>query len=185
MSLSTYYPVRLATSKSYLKDILLVLGASFLISLFSQVALPLPFTPVPLVLQCHLCLFLGAALGSKRGAMAVLLFILQGMFGLPVFAKGASGFTALLGPTGGYLVGYVVGAFLSGYLFERAQTRSVKSAFLSMLAGNAAVHFFGVAYLATFIGLSSAVLLGFVPFIVTDVIKLLVAAKGLAFRKAG
>src|SRR5438094_5761960 len=80
-------------------DVLLVVGASVLIALAAQVAIPLPFTPVPLTLQPLAVLFVGIALGSTRGAAAAMLYLLEGIGGLPVFAQGHGGVFWLLGPT--------------------------------------------------------------------------------------
>src|SRR5215212_10346537 len=80
-------------------DMLLVIGASLLIAIAAQIAIPLPFTPVPLTLQPLAVIFIGAALGSKRGAAAAALYLLEGMSGLPVFAQGHGGLLWLLGPS--------------------------------------------------------------------------------------
>ena len=93
----------------------LVLGASLLIALAAQVAIPLPFSPVPVTGQTYAVLVVGAALGSRLGALSVALYVAEGVLGLPVFAPGgAPGIARLLGPTGGYLVGFVGAAFVVG-----------------------------------------------------------------------
>src|SRR5687767_2087712 len=84
-------------------DMLLVVGASALIAIAAQVAIPLPFTPVPLTLQPMAVIFIGVALGSTRGAAAAALYLLEGFSGLPVFAQGHGGPAWLLGPTAGFL----------------------------------------------------------------------------------
>ncbi len=82
-------------------------------------AIQLPFSPVPITGQTMAVLLVGALLGSRRGALAVLAYIAEGLAGLPVFAGGAAGLARLFGPTGGYLVGFVAAAFLVGWLAER------------------------------------------------------------------
>src|ERR1700674_1128563 len=91
---------------SFLSSATLVILSSILIGLFAKVSIPLPFTPVPLATQSGVVLILAVLLGSKRAFAAVLLFLMQGAAGLPVFIKGA-GIAYLIGPTGGYLIGYL------------------------------------------------------------------------------
>ena len=160
----------------WMRDIAIVLGASVLIALFAPVSIRLPFSVVPIATQGHVCLFLGALLGKKRGALAVLAFLLQGALGLPVFANGSAG---LLGPTGGYLLGYVLGAYVTGLLVERMKLAQ------ALLLGNAAIYLLGLPWLATFIGFKSAIVFGFAPFILGDLLKLIGVGKALSyFRKA-
>src|SRR5579872_6334184 len=99
-----------------LRDVLLVLGASLALGLVGQLMIPLPFSPVPLALRSQLVLLFAAWLGPKRGALAVMGFLAQGIAGLPVFAMGTAGFGALIGAHGGYLIGYVAAAIVAGYL---------------------------------------------------------------------
>ena len=124
-------------------------------------------------------LFLAAVLGSKRGAFATLAFLVQGTMGLPVFAGGNSGLLCLAGPTGGYLLGYVAAAYLTGYLVENMKQRSAVRAFFAMTAGNALIYLFGVAGLSTFIGFTPAFMLGVLPFIIGDFLKLLIATRAM------
>jgi len=163
----------------WLRDVLLIVGASLLISLFARVAIPLPFTPVPLVLQLNVCLSLAILLGSKRGTAAVLLFLAQGACGLPVFATGTAGLARLFCPTGGYLLGYVAGTYLAGYLWERAKAKTRSHALMSMAAGNLVVYALGVTQLSQFIGLSQALLLGVAPFLISDALKLMLCVRAL------
>src|SRR5512132_4009477 len=93
-------------------------GASLAIALAAQVAVPLPFTPVPLTLQTLAVLLASAALGMRRGALAVALYLAEGLAGLPVFASFSSGPAPFLGPTGGYLVGFLPAAAIVGALAE-------------------------------------------------------------------
>src|SRR3990167_8264369 len=94
-------------NKSFLKQALLVIGATLLIVLSGRISIPLPFTPVPIALQSHVCLLMGVLLGRKMAVASVILFLVMGAAGLPVFSLGAAGFTHLLGPRGGYLIGYL------------------------------------------------------------------------------
>lgn len=158
-------------------QILLVLGGSLLIALLAQVAIPLPFTPVPITGQTYGVLLVGAALGSKRGAASLLLYILEAGAGLPFLAGGKAGWP--VGPTGGYLVGFLVAAFVVGWLAERGWDRRFGKAVVAMLVGEALIYGFGVPWLAAFVGLDKSVSLGLLPFIPGDAIKLLLAAATL------
>src|SRR5512147_2372414 len=99
------------------RQVLLVVGASLLMAVCGRLAMPLPFTPVPLTLANIGVLFIALTLGSRRGAAALLLYLAQGAMGLPVFSPaGPGGVLQLLGPTGGYLMAYPVVAFVAGWI---------------------------------------------------------------------
>lgn len=163
---------------SLLKDFFIVLLGSVLLACAAPLSIKLPFTPVPLALAPHFCLLLGVTLGSKRAALAVLAYLAQGIAGLPVFALGASGFLHLLGPRGGYLLGCVLAAYVVGYLVENKKATSPSKLFLTLALGNGLIYATGLPQLAFFVGLKSSLWLGFVPFILGDLFKLLVIYKG-------
>jgi biotin transport system substrate-specific component len=157
-------------------DLPLVLGASCMIALAAQVAIRLPFTPVPITGQTLALVLLAAALGRVRAAAAALCYLAEGAAGLPVFAGGAAGAHALAGPTGGYLVGFVPAAWLVGALAERGFDRHPATTAIAMLIGNAVVLVCGAAWLAVFVGPERALALGVVPFLIGDVVKAAFAA---------
>ena len=160
-----------------LYDAALVLGASLVIALSAQVAIQLPFSPVPITGQTMAVLLVGALLGSRRGALAVLAYIAEGLAGLPVFAGGAAGLARLFGPTGGYLVGFVAAAFLVGRLAERGWDRRFGTTLAAMTLGNLVIYGVGAVWLAVFVGgLSRAWSLGVLPFLPGDAIKIVLAA---------
>ena len=162
---------------AFLYDAALVLGASLVIALSAQVAIQLPFSPVPITGQTMAVLLVGALLGSRRGALAVLAYIAEGLAGLPVFAGGAAGLTRLFGPTGGYLVGFVAAAFLVGWLAERGWDRRFGTTLAAMTLGNLVIYGVGAVWLAVFVGgVSRAWSLGVVPFLPGDAIKIVLAA---------
>lgn len=162
------------------RDITLVLLGSWLIALFAQIEIPLPFSPVPITGQTFAVLLVGALLGSKRGAAAMLAYITQGAAGLPFFAGGASGFGILTGATAGYLVGFIVAAYVVGLLAERGMERNFKTSIVPFLVGTVIIYAFGVTWLSTVVGsFGKAVELGLVPFIVGDVLKMLAAGVAL------
>lgn len=156
-----------------------VVAGSALIALAAQVRLPLPFSPVPVTGQTFAVLLVGAALGARLGGASAGLYVLEGLIGLPVYAGGDAGLATLAGPTGGYLVGFVVAAAVVGALAQRGWDRRFGSAVLAMLAGEAAIYVFGLAWLARFplpVGLLDA---GLLPFLIGDAYKLLLAALAL------
>lgn len=162
------------------RDITLVLLGSWLIALFAQIEIPLPFSPVPITGQTFAVLLVGALLGSKRGAAAMLAYITQGAAGLPFFAGGASGFGILTGATAGYLVGFIVAAYVVGLLAERGMERNFKTSIVPFLVGTVIIYAFGVTWLSTVVGsFGKTVELGLVPFIVGDVLKMLAAGVAL------
>jgi biotin transport system substrate-specific component len=156
-------------------DAALVAGFSLLIALSAQVAIPLPFTPVPVTLQTFAVILTGCLLGSGRGALAVIAYIAEGSFGLPFFSGGTAGIAHLLGPTGGYLVGCVASAFVAGLLSERRVAMRPAGLLLSLVAADLVVFLFGVTWLGAFTGLEKAVALGFVPFVIGDALKIAAA----------
>ncbi len=123
-------------------------------------------------------LLVGALLGRRRGSLAVLVYIAEGMAGLPVFAPGgAVGPARLLGPTGGYLVGFVAAAYLVGLLAERGWDRRVSTTAAAMALGNLVIYTVGVLWLTVFVGsLSAALAAGVLPFIPGDLVKIAAAA---------
>ncbi len=159
-------------------------GAVFFIAVATaaaaQVAVPLGFTPVPLTLQDTMVLIGGAALGSRLGMAAQILYLAAGIAGLPVFAASATlpqGPMRLLGPTGGYLWSYPLAAFAVGYLAERGFDKRYLTSCLAMLAGLCIVMAFGVTWLALFaapagVGFQNALQLGLYPFLLNDVLKI-------------
>ena len=161
--------------RSWLLDAVLVVLFSAFVALTAQVEIPL--WPVPLTLQTLGVLFTGAVLGSRRGALALLLYLTEGALGLPVFAGGASGVGYMLGPTGGYLVGFVVAAGVVGRLAQRGWDRRLVWAAVAMVIGNVIIYACGVAWLAVFLGdLWGALVKGMLLFVVGDLIKIAVAA---------
>ncbi len=158
------------------RDVALIIGGSILVALAAQVALRLPFSPVPITGQTFGVLVVGALLGSKRGAAAILAYLAEGVMGLPVFAGGGSGAAWLAGPTGGYLAGFVAAAFVTGWLFERGWDRRLPLAVVALVAGNAVIYLLGLPWLARWVGADSVLSAGLFPFLPGDALKLVAAA---------
>jgi biotin transport system substrate-specific component len=160
-----------------------VLFVTVLTAIAAQVSVPLPFTPVPLTFQPMVVLVGAAALGSRLGMASQVLYLALGVAGVPVFAASPllpQGAARLLGPTGGFLMAFPLAAFVAGWLAERGFDRRYATAVLAMTCGLAVVFAGGVSWLTVASqparSLSSALAAGVVPFIVPDVLKLLVAA---------
>lgn len=149
----------------------------------AQISVPLPFSPVPFTLQPMVVLLGGAALGARLGMTSQLLYLALGIAGLPVFAASATlppGIARLMGPTGGYLMSYPLAAFVAGWLAERGLDCRYGSSFVAMACGLSVVFACGVLWLGFVLrpagGFVTALHLGLTPFIVGDLLKLLLAA---------
>jgi len=162
-----------------LHDSVLLLAGSLFLALSSQVAVRLPFSPVPITGQTLAVLLIGSTLGARRGAASVLLYLFEGVIGLPVFAGGSLGIARLLGPTGGYLCGFVAAAYIAGTLAERGWGSRTRSAALAVLLGNATIYVVGLPWLARFVGLGNAFTLGVAPFLPGDLVKMALATSVL------
>ncbi len=167
------------------RDVLMVALGSVLVALCSRVEVPLQ--PVPITGQTFGVLLVGAVLGARRGALAIAGYLGLGLLGLPVFAGGTPGAARLLGPTGGYLIGFVAAAALVGFLCERGWNRHVIGTALAMTFGSLVIYAFGSAWLAGFVGPSRVFALGVAPFLLGDALKIALAALLLpmAWRLAG
>src|SRR5438874_9271573 len=153
-----------------------IVGFAIALAAASQVAIPLPFTPVPITLQPLVVVLAGLMLGPVAGAASMLLYLAAGAAGLPVFAPiGAPGIARFLGPTGGYLIAYPAAAFVAGVLARREA--SLLGRWLAATAGVAVILIRGVAELAILnLSLTRALAIGLTPFALLDVVKAFVAA---------
>lgn len=172
-----------------LRDVALVIGGAMLTALAAQFAFVVPWTPVPYTLQTGAVLLVGTALGTVRGGLSILLYVLIGAAGLPVFAQASGGSEHLIGATGGYLIGFVISAAVVGYLAEKGWDRHFGSAAGLMLIGTLIVYAVGVPVLAIVTGLTfaDALEIGALVFLPWDLAKVLLAAWLLpvAWRVAG
>ena len=166
-------------------NLMLVIAGAMLMTLSAKFQVPL--YPVPVSMQTLVAIGLGFALGPVLGAAAVLAFLLQGAAGLPVFAgtpQNGIGLSYMMGPTGGYLVGFVLAAVVAGTLVRAGLTRGVIGTLAVALVAGASVYLPGLLWLSGFIGFGTGLLeAGLYPFIVGDVIKAVIAA--LAFPAIG
>ncbi|HEX9790005.1 MAG TPA: biotin transporter BioY [Kiloniellales bacterium] len=156
--------------------ILAVLGSALL---WASAKIQIPFYPVPMTMQTFVVIALGMAYGWRLGAATIMLYLLEGAFGLPVFAgtpeKGI-GLAYIAGPTGGYLAGFVLAAAAAGWLAERGWDRSIVKTAVAMLAGNVCIYVPGLLWLGTLVGWDKPVLAwGMTPFLLADLTKVALA----------
>ena len=163
---------------SWLAELALILFSALFIAALAQVRIPLQ--PVPVTGQTFAVLLVGMALGSRRGALAVLAYLGMGAAGLPFFTGAQSGLAYMAGPTGGYLVGFVAAAWLVGWLAEQGWDRNLMKTLAAMVLGNVVIYLFGVFWLSRivggFVGDGGALALGLYPFLLGDALKALAAA---------
>ena len=157
------------------REVVLTLGGSLFIALAAQLQFVLPFSPVPITGQTFAVLLLGALYGSKRGPATIVTYLALGVMGLPVFAGGAFGVASLVGPTAGYLVGFLAAAFVVGLLSERGWGRRPWTAAASMITGTGIIYLAGVFWLSRFVGWEAVLSTGFLPFLAGDALKIALA----------
>ena len=164
--------------KSKIKGMIFAALFAALTAAVAPFKIPLGFTPVPITLQTLVVLLAGAMLGSYYGALSMILYIVVGALGLPVFAGGGSGIGALLGPTGGYLFSYFIAAFVIGKMLEKKKKPKFLDYVVPMVVGTIIIYFLGGLQGMFVTGLAlKAIIIGWVlPFIIGDTIKLLAAA---------
>jgi biotin transport system substrate-specific component len=183
------WPDRAEGATGALRAAVLVALGTALLTLSAKINLPLPY--VPMTLQTLVVLMIGAAYGGRLGAATMVAYLAEGAAGLPVFAGPLGGLAPLLGPTAGYLVGFVIAAFITGRLSERGWDGSVPRLFAAMAVGHIAIFAFGFAWLAfgLKLGADKAWLVGVAPFVAASVVKnalgaaLVPALRGLVDRR--
>ena len=156
----------------------LVILGTVLLAISAKIQVP--FWPVPMTMQTFVVLIIGMAYGSRLGACTGALYLIEGLVGLPVFAKGA-GFAYITGPTGGYIIGFIVAMYVVGLLAERRWDRSVLQIIGAMLIGEIIIFALGGFWLATIIGLSKAIAGGLTPFLLAEIFKIALAASTVPF----
>jgi biotin transport system substrate-specific component len=165
------WPDRADGFSAVVRTVILVALGTALLALSAKINLPLPY--VPMTLQTLVVLMMGAAYGWRLGTATVMAYLAEGAIGLPVFAGPVGGLAPLLGPTAGYLAGFVAAAFITGWLSERGWDRSVPRLFVAMGLGHIVILAAGFAWLAfgMKLGVEKAWLVGIAPFVAASVIK--------------
>lgn len=154
---------------SLLRDAAIVLGATGLLALSAKVQVP--FYPVPMTLQSLVILVVGAAFGWRMGVATVLAYLAEGAAGIPVFAGAGAGPAYMMGPTGGYLAGFVLAAGVTGFLAERGYTKGVLSTLAVMALGHVLIFVPGYLWLTALFGAEKAYAIGVAPFYAATVLK--------------
>ena len=186
MARSTYLNSEMLTTfplTKYRNSALQVIGASLLITLFSQIKVVLPFTPIPLTFQTLAALFVGASLGSKKGAAAVLLYFAQVLIGLPVLAGGEIDPLRFFGPSGGYCLGFLLEAYCIGWFAERMNGFQPLKLFVGGILACALQLSLGCFHLASFVGWNSILMIGFFPFVFGEILKVITVCAYLKSRQ--
>lgn len=154
-----------------------VVAASLLLALLAQCQIPLWFTPVPVTLQTFGLMLIAAMLGSKRGTLAVVAYLIEGSIGLPFFAGGTAGIAVFGMPTAGYLLSFVPATYLMGAMLERGWKGSYLKTLLTFMIGSALILIVGASWLAFLVGgMQAALVMGVYPFIIGSALKSVAAA---------
>jgi biotin transport system substrate-specific component len=171
------WPEQSSAGSRFARAVLLALVGSAVMTLSARISIP--FYPVPVTMQSFAVLLLGAAFGMRLGAATMVLYLAEGALGLPVFAgtpMHGVGVAYMMGPTGGFLVGFVLAAAIVGYFAERGAHRSVPQMLGAMTLGHVVLFATGYAWLAQLMGPQAAFAAGVTPFILGTVVKTLLAA---------
>lgn len=177
------YPLSLSPSlqsifsqkeNSLFKQIVLILAGVIVLAAASQLSIPL--IPVPLTFQSATVILIGMAYGARYGTYVIATYLIAGACGLPVFADFSFGIAPFFGPTGGYLIGFLPAAFISGYLAQKGWAKGVISSFIAACLGVSIIFLLGISVLSTFVGWEKAIDVGLMPFILSEFIKLLAAS---------
>jgi biotin transport system substrate-specific component len=167
-------------ARSIAANITMVVAGAALTAGAAQIVIPM--WPVPITGQTFAVLLVGTTLGALRGALSMVLYIALGAIGLPIFTEGSAGWHVIAGPTGGYLVGFVLAAILTGWLAQRSWDRKVVGAGVTFLAGTVVIYAVGLPWLSVALGqlgypndLGATLQSGLMPFVPGDILKAVVA----------
>jgi biotin transport system substrate-specific component len=161
-----------------LTDAVLVLAGTGLVAGAAQISFSLPFTPVPITGQTFAVVLVGASLGTIRGVASLVLYLWLGVAGAPIYAHHAHGWSEVTSASGGYIVGFVLAAAVTGFLAERRWDRTISSSISSMLTGNVIIYLVALPWLSVVLdtNLEKTLEYGLYPFVPGDIFKLYVAA---------
>jgi biotin transport system substrate-specific component len=179
--LSDFIPMPRALSNTRTRDAVLVLGGALFTALSAQIVVHLGFTPVPLTGQTFAVLSVGSALGARRAMASQFVYWLLGAIGLPFYANASGGWEVASGATAGYFVGFVLAAGIVGWFADNRQDRNFMTSMSAMALSMVVVYLFGAAWLAHSLnvpiatGTTNALSLGVTPFLVGDIIKMVLA----------
>ncbi|MCH8026704.1 MAG: biotin transporter BioY [candidate division Zixibacteria bacterium] len=160
---------------SIFREVPLLIGFNLILVLCSYISINLPFSPVPITGQTFGVLIIAMVLGKTRSVAVVTAYLLEGLAGLPVFAGGTAGLGVLMGPTGGYLLGFLAAAYFVGALADKGWDKNYLKSIIAMTIGTAIIFIFGLSWLIRFVPLETVSTIGFYPFIPGAILKLAVA----------
>lgn len=172
MNIQTAAVYSLIKPKSIWAELPLLAGFNALLVLCSYIAIALPFSPVPVTGQTFGVLLIAMALGRVRGTAVVMAYLIEGAMGMPVFAGGTAGFVKLFGPTGGYLLGFPLAAWVVGSLADAGWDKSYVKTVVALTAGTAIIFVCGLAWLSRMVPTGSVFAMGLYPFIPGAAIKI-------------
>lgn len=152
--------------------------AILFVALFAQLSIDMPLgeSSIPITGQTFAVLLSAYWLKRKNGTIAILAYVLLGVFGLPIFADGQSGWVVLMGGSGGFLIGFIIAAYAIGYLGEQTWRISFTKSLLAMTIGTAIILFFGIGRLTSLYGLEKGLAYGFYPFWKGAIVKIVLGA---------
>ena len=171
--LSRYTDIGANDKNRLLTHLFLTLLGSILLTISAK--LQIPFYPVPMTMQTLVVLMIGMSYGAPLAALTIFLYLFQGAVGIPVFATGG-GLAYMMGPTGGYLVGFFLSATLLGILASNGWGKTWQTTAVAMILGVGVIFAMGISWLTMFIGFKGALINGFFPFIYADFLKIIIAS---------
>ncbi len=173
------------TSKSMkvAKETGLIIGGSLFIALMSQLSILLPFTPVPFTGQTFAIMLISVLFGGKRAVFTVSAYLTEGICGLPVFSSGGFGMMHLLGPSGGYLIGFLFASYLVGTLSDKGLSKNFWSMIMMMVLAHLIIYSCGLINLSRFFAFNQIFNLGLIPFLPGDALKIMILSAIIPMSK--
>lgn len=174
-----FVPIRVGERvNARVRDVALIVAGALFIYLTARIVIPIPGNPIPITGQTFGVLLVGGALGLRRGVVAVALYVLLGVVGLPFFAEGKGGLSVIWGASGGYLIGFVAAGAVVGRLAELGWDRKIGGAVGAMVVGSVVIYAIALPWLKVVTGatVEQTVNVGLLPFVVGDTLKILLAA---------
>lgn len=166
-----------AKNKIIIKDMILIAMFASLTAVLSQISIPLPFTPVPINLAMFSVFVAGGLLGGIKGAISQIIYVLLGVIGVPVFSQFTGGIGKIIGPTGGYIIGYIISAFIIGCFIKKFK-RNIIGIGLIMFVGLLGCYAVGTAWFmfVTKTSFFSSLTYCVLPFVLGDILKIVLSA---------
>lgn len=164
-----YLKIEKKIANSWQRNIIFIIFATAILTISAKIQVP--FYPVPMTMQTLVVMLIGIISGWKLGSLTMIIYIAEGAIGIPVFAGTGAGPAYLLGPTGGYLIGFIFAAALTGYISEHGHSRSVTSIAVTLMLGHIVLFIPGFLWLSTLAGMETAYMVGVAPFYLATMLK--------------